>query len=128
MPCEDGGGWAPGESPSERLDQVTRMLCSILASGRLVWTTELEKWWKEHQKKDAARQAGEAVKQRRIQLREQAIAKLTPEEQSALNLPKAKPKPKTDDTEVSAATRREMDRRGVKYNPVTGIPMFMNPI
>jgi PAS domain-containing protein len=43
-------------------------------------------WWRQHQKEDEQRRAREAAEQRKAQLKESALSKLTAEERAALGL------------------------------------------
>ena len=59
MPCSDGG-YAPGNSPYERLDKVTAMLCSICGvfHGTENWPhvpLDVQIWYLDHVEADKLR-------------------------------------------------------------------------
>ncbi len=85
MPCR-----GPDEDYSAENHQLTRLLCSacklLEAKGFPMPNLELERWWTEHKKLDAYRERQEQIERDKALLREQAIAKLTPEERKALRL------------------------------------------
>ena len=67
MGCRDDGraGYEYGKAlntAQERLDKVTRMLCSLIQAQPALaqHTSELNHWWLEHQRQDQERQAAEA--------------------------------------------------------------------
>jgi len=89
MPCESG----PSYDPSGDLDKVTRILCGVLRklsdyeiSPNKLLDAEGQEWWQEHQAQDARREAAERAAQEREQRRQDALAKLSPEEKSLLGL------------------------------------------
>ena len=97
MPCSDGGCDAEDRRETQdRLDKVTRLLCSLLetvdknGNGDLILDAgnsfELADWWKEHQEKDRKRIAEERREEARIRKKKNALKKLTQEERNLLNL------------------------------------------
>ncbi len=58
----------------------------IIYDARNPSSRALADWWERHQAMDRAREEREAAEERRAWLRQQAIAKLTPEEIEALGL------------------------------------------
>lgn len=68
------------------LDQMTQRLCAWCGAHDVKQQSlELQIWWRDHQAWDARRLADEQKAARRVQLRKQALAKLTPEEREALD-------------------------------------------
>jgi len=76
----------------DKLDEDTAKLCSFLkAQSKEVisgLSLELQIWWRDHQKADAARKQREEVQ--RKQVRERALSKLSEEELRALGVKKGR--------------------------------------
>lgn len=74
----------------EKLDEMTRLLCAKLTARGDVggYSLELQLWWREHQRADAARVLRETADAERQQLRSAGLAKLTGSEAAALGLEK----------------------------------------
>lgn len=116
MPCVSGyDNYSEDPRVRQELNDVTAMLCAVLGSledHNLLETTlvklsetgpgsfrTVDIWWRRHRvadrkrrereaKEREAREAAEAEKQQRLQLMQQAMSKLTPEEIAAMrNLP-----------------------------------------
>lgn len=78
------------------LGQLEAVLCGVLTAhgAALLDTLDyaeigvpaalVKKWWRNHQEEDRERKAREAAQTRKNELREQALAKLTPAEREAL--------------------------------------------
>ena len=67
------------------LDAMTRRLCEwSKANDPRTLSLEFQIWWRDHQAFDRKREATERAIAERDALREQALAKLTPEERKAL--------------------------------------------
>jgi hypothetical protein len=67
------------------LDEMTARLCEWCGSHDVTTRSlELQIWWRDHRAWDAQRKAAEDRERERERLRQQAIAKLTPEELAAL--------------------------------------------
>lgn len=83
-----------GETESDQkllLDKLTRMLCSVLTTisqlpefDSIGFDSEVVKWWKKHQKADAARKKIESEEKKKKRLAAKALNKLTKEEKEAL--------------------------------------------
>ena len=108
MPCSDYNDYQPyrGESLSwieaetnrQRLDNVTRVLCETIAylAENYSESTMLTKlmnnvgglhaWYIEHQERDRRRKEHEAEAERLRAIRNEAVAKLTPEERKVLGV------------------------------------------
>lgn len=70
------------------LDELVRELCSRLQSLPAIdyYSYEMQAWWRDHQKADAARIARERLAEQQAELRRQALAKLSLLERDALGL------------------------------------------
>jgi len=71
------------------LDADTAQLCAWCRDhGSTIYgmSLELQLWWKRHQRADAKREERERAETRLSNIRDHALAKLTPEERSALGL------------------------------------------
>lgn len=106
MPCYDGSGPTPSYSDTFEMQQI-KARNDMLARIACRAMTELEKngmedflllsdeetrvWWTAHKAWDAKRQAEEAEKLRKEQIKKEAIAKLTAEEREVLGI-KSPPK------------------------------------
>jgi len=102
MPCTDGGYTVEQERAIAREEKVVRAaLCALLSAFEKRGSNpfafidykeagfkveELESWWSQHKKIDAARRAREEREQQERQVRNKALAKLTAEEKRLLNL------------------------------------------
>ena len=94
MPCADGRDYRDDYSAvRDELDKVTELLCGLC--GRLEFKNQqgfigsdrqLEKWWREHQRMDRERIAREQEKERKEQLKQNALNKLTKEERALLGI------------------------------------------
>ena len=71
-----------------QLDNATARLCQRLQNTKdvSVYSLELQKWWRDHQRADAERAKKTKQKKRDARLRKSAMAKLTNAEKRALNL------------------------------------------
>lgn len=71
-----------------RADKLTQALCTSCRGGTPAGMTkcslELQLWWRDHQRADAARISRETRKTEEDQLRRSALKKLTPQERDAL--------------------------------------------
>lgn len=113
MPCRDyeSDGWGNGrraygevstyeyDKLKKQADKLARIACSALAAmeagesyENLIKTKEVSTWWTAHKKADAAVTAAETkAKEKKAEatkLKEQALAKLTPEELAVFGLDK----------------------------------------
>lgn len=84
-------GYAVGvynSATRDRTDKATAELCALLTACPDVtkFSLEMQTWWRNHQRADAARLAREARDAEENKLRERALAKLTDEERAALRL------------------------------------------
>lgn len=94
MPCNDGPRLE--DELRERNTHLAQMLCWLmnrLEGHHAEWTAKalntnhmLKMWWKEHKRLDAERKQLEEAKVKAEQVRQQAIAKLSPSERRALGL------------------------------------------
>ena len=90
MPCRDDG-WEGVIAQKEELDKLTDMLCRMCrgteSAGRLsVLPPDVQVWWAEHKKADAAREAQERAEKAQLDLKKKALKKLSAEEKKALGL------------------------------------------
>jgi hypothetical protein len=98
MPCRDewnSGGvrYVTDPETKRRLDLATRVACTALSqledvgSGRIkLLPVESQEWWHQHKRADRKRQAHEEAVRRREQIKNRALAKLTPEERRVLDI------------------------------------------
>jgi hypothetical protein len=107
MPCYDGGGPSYSNNSiemrqmQERNDMLARIACRAMTELEknsmedflLLSDEETRVWWTAHKEWDAKRQAVEAEKLRKEQIKAEALAKLTAEEREVLGI-KAAPKKK----------------------------------
>jgi len=83
MPCrdyEDDNRWVESQL-REQNSKLARIACNALAAF-----TEADQWWLAHQKADAAARAERERKAAEHNLKQRALAKLTPEEKAVLGL------------------------------------------
>ena len=92
MPCYDERS-SPGyiyKENREKIDKLTRMLCTVLSSLPSTQVKSLNKeindWWAKHQEWDRRRLATEAEARRKEELKRRAKAKLTEQERKALGI------------------------------------------
>ena len=103
MPCTDGGPDS-GEVERARLrgftreafgsvnphadsEELTRDLCKWARTADVSrYSLELQIWWRDHQRWDRAREADDRAAKQSADLRQQALAKLTPAERRALKV------------------------------------------
>lgn len=99
MPCSDGG-WSRSVDDSEirslekRNDKLARIACAAMtaleANGIedfiLLENDEVREWWAEHKEFDRKRREKEAERKRLAQIRQDALAKLSPEERKVLGI------------------------------------------
>lgn len=90
MPCYDG------REPeilvaqlNKKINDLTRLLCNTGKDAEeLGYISQMRgdflQWWKEHKENDARNERERMEMERRKQLRDQAISRLTPEEVDAL--------------------------------------------
>lgn len=91
MPCRgpDEEPWAINSQQQEKIDKLTRMLCSASKSMELrdvPMSREHKDWWRKHQEWDKKRLEQEREEKRKETLRKNALAKLTKEEKDLLDL------------------------------------------
>ena len=69
-------------------DALAAELCEKLTErgGADGLSLEMQTWWRDHQRADAAREAREREAQREFELKARALEKLTPEERKVLGL------------------------------------------
>lgn len=92
MPCDSGmGGGYNGYYERQEIDKLTRLLCALCkqledSAGKSITfeDADLNYWWQNHKKLDAEKQRQAAIEKHKVFLRNQARAKLTPEELDAL--------------------------------------------
>lgn len=96
--------WAHGSSDSDvrrlkkEADKLARIACAAMtelvkhgkADFLVLQNDELREWWEAHQEADRKEREREARAQKRKEIREQALARLTEEEKEALGLLKKK--------------------------------------
>lgn len=87
MPCYDPRDSQDLAEAEQRVQKLTRMLCSTLEHSSGFMTKETKEWWDEHQRVDAERLRVEEFNRRQAGLRAQARQKLSEEEWEALGLP-----------------------------------------
>lgn len=105
MPCMSyDTNWAHGSSDSDvrrlkkEADKLARIACAAMtelvkhgkADFLVLQNDELREWWEAHQEADRKEREREARAQKRKEIREQALARLTEEEKEALGLLKKK--------------------------------------
>lgn len=74
-----------GASRDMSLDGMTAWLCEWCRRNDVsAKSLELQLWWRDHQRWDAERKSREEAAVRRREMRERALAKLTPEERELL--------------------------------------------
>lgn len=90
MPCYDYSPSEERDAAYDKIDKLTRMLCSLLKAGERhggpTPPVEVRLWWEDHKKKDAKRLAEEKREKEEKQVRAAALKKLTPAERKALRL------------------------------------------
>jgi len=100
MPCTDGGApYDTDNSVQERLDKVTRMLCTLANATEDQGfgmindfgiprkdAKEIREWLAEHNEMDRERREAEESEQREAKLKKDALKKLTAAERKALGL------------------------------------------
>ena len=101
MPCQSyESDWARSSNDSEvhrlkaEADRLARIACSAMtaltdagqADFLLLKNEEVREWWITHQEADRREQERQAEKRRRIELRAQALSKLSAEERRALGI------------------------------------------
>lgn len=88
--CTDRRAYGNWEFQKKDLDNLTANICKDLSQwskfSLQAATLELQMWWRDHQKADRAREQREKKQAKDKQLKEEAIAKLTPEERRVLGL------------------------------------------
>lgn len=98
MPCDSGMSYGSGYNDAAvraELERLTRVSCDVLrvvtqAGVPLTnFSEETQKWWLAHQQVDAARIERERQASFQSQVRQAALAKLTPAERRTLGLPDA---------------------------------------
>ena len=105
MPCQSyDTNWAHGSMDSDvrrlkkEADKLARIACAAMtelvkhgkADFLVLQNDELREWWEAHQEADRKEKEREARAQKRKEIKEQALARLTEEEKEALGLLKKK--------------------------------------
>jgi hypothetical protein len=90
MPCRCGG-YSKGESPEEKLEIATRLVCHLMhwmpkgpKALALEASAELREFWSRHQEADRQREESEKKRNAENLLRDRAKKKLSGEELAAL--------------------------------------------
>ena len=79
-----------GKATQRLLDYKTSLLCATITNTSRPlskFSLELQLWWRDHQRLDAARAKTKELALSNKSLRESGLAKLLPEEREALSLP-----------------------------------------
>jgi len=83
------------QNTKEKLDKVTRLLCSVMTyltpnDRKYLYSQsfgpELKKWWDSHQEQDRKRTREESIKKAKEEFKKKTLAKLTKEEKKILGL------------------------------------------
>jgi hypothetical protein len=89
MPCVDGGPDLGRWEKQQRLDEATRLLCTVcrgFSAEKISSIKGLKTWWARHKKEDAIREDRELAQKKAEDRRKAVLKKLTYEEQQILGL------------------------------------------
>ena len=115
MPCQSyDTNWAHDSNNAEvkklkkEADRLARFACAAMeelikhgkADFLILKNEELREWWEKHLEDDRKAREAEERKQRRIQIKKEALDKLTDEEKEVLGLNNPKKKKKTDESDI----------------------------